>query len=233
MNRGLDLRIGARGWNHPAWVDQYYPNDLPEEWRLAYYANEFRSVSIPSNEWLFSDQEKIVQWSNDIHEDFRFILEWPLESLINSQNNKAELEKIIEPIFSRISGLLILVTNENNSILVKDFTNLPQWCNKYPVHIEFNNSVPDYLRQEMINKFHAQPCWSTGELKRHNLHQDLALGLIQSSPALSLKELRQQIESFILYAAGCREAVLLFSGKPPSIDSMQNAKIISELLIPS
>jgi hypothetical protein len=33
------LLIGTAGWQRPAWADAFYPEDLPPDWRLAYYAN--------------------------------------------------------------------------------------------------------------------------------------------------------------------------------------------------
>jgi hypothetical protein len=38
------MRIAAYGWDHAGWAGGYYPADLPEEWRLAYYANAFPAV---------------------------------------------------------------------------------------------------------------------------------------------------------------------------------------------
>jgi uncharacterized protein YecE (DUF72 family) len=37
--------IGACGWQHNDWTGEFYPDDLPEEWRLGYYAHEYQ-VSI-------------------------------------------------------------------------------------------------------------------------------------------------------------------------------------------
>ncbi len=34
------LLLGTVGWARPDWLTGYYPEDLPEEWRLAYYAND-------------------------------------------------------------------------------------------------------------------------------------------------------------------------------------------------
>ncbi len=31
-----EVLVGARGWEHEAWTDRFYPADLPEDWRLTY-----------------------------------------------------------------------------------------------------------------------------------------------------------------------------------------------------
>ena len=38
--------IGTAGWERSDWVAGYYPDDLPEDWRLAYYANDCGCVLI-------------------------------------------------------------------------------------------------------------------------------------------------------------------------------------------
>jgi len=43
-NELAELVVGARGWEHAQWLETYYPDDLPEDWQLDYYANEFGCV---------------------------------------------------------------------------------------------------------------------------------------------------------------------------------------------
>ena len=46
-----ELLLRARDWEHPAWNQEFYPDDLPEDWRLSYYANEFPVVLVPVSEF--------------------------------------------------------------------------------------------------------------------------------------------------------------------------------------
>ncbi|MES9872074.1 MAG: hypothetical protein ABW146_03105 [Candidatus Sedimenticola sp. 6PFRAG7] len=71
--------VGARGWEHEGWCGSFYPEDLPPEWRLTYYANEFRSVLLPADRWIDADEEVIGSWCDDVHEAFSFFLELPGE----------------------------------------------------------------------------------------------------------------------------------------------------------
>ena len=70
------LYLGARDWQHPAWQDSYYPEDLPAEWRLAYYANEYRAVLVPAARWGAAGAQGWAQWLEDTDTEFRFVLEW-------------------------------------------------------------------------------------------------------------------------------------------------------------
>jgi len=74
VSRGL-LHIGARGWEFPAWDGSYYPADLPPDWRLAYYANDFPQVLVPQSRWAGAEPEQAKIWRDEVSTVFRFYLE--------------------------------------------------------------------------------------------------------------------------------------------------------------
>lgn len=55
------LRVGCYGWQWPQWAGKFYPEDLPEDWQLDFYANYFRTVLVPQNQWL--------QWDSEVCEE--------------------------------------------------------------------------------------------------------------------------------------------------------------------
>lgn len=68
------LRVGACGWEYAHWLDNYYPHDLPAEWRLSFYANEFPAVLVPQDQWR--DQwQHLADWVEDVPDEFRFYLQ--------------------------------------------------------------------------------------------------------------------------------------------------------------
>ena len=71
----MRLYCGIRDWNHPDLLENYYPDDLPEEWRLAYYANEFSCVLIPASVWMAGDEFEYEKWREDTHPQFYFLFE--------------------------------------------------------------------------------------------------------------------------------------------------------------
>ena len=73
------LRVMAHGWDFPAWVNAFYPEDLPADWRLAYYANEFRGVLVPDACWRASPPADLGSWFEDLAEPFEVYLEWRSE----------------------------------------------------------------------------------------------------------------------------------------------------------
>jgi hypothetical protein len=69
------IQLGARGWDFPAWHGGYFPEDLPPEWRLTYYANDFRQVLVPEGCWAVAEPAQGRLWREDVSETFRFYLE--------------------------------------------------------------------------------------------------------------------------------------------------------------
>lgn len=67
--------LGAEGWLHPGWSGEFYPDDLPEDWRLTYYNTQFHAVFLPHAVWSGATAAEIRQWLEDTHPGFRFVLE--------------------------------------------------------------------------------------------------------------------------------------------------------------
>lgn len=70
------LRVGAYGWQHEHWLSEFYPEDLPKDWQLSYYANEYSTVLVPANYWQ-SEIWSPEQWQEDVPEHFMFFIECP------------------------------------------------------------------------------------------------------------------------------------------------------------
>lgn len=49
------LLLGTCGWLRADWLVNYYPDDLPEDWRLAFYANDCDAVLLLEDLWLGGD----------------------------------------------------------------------------------------------------------------------------------------------------------------------------------
>jgi hypothetical protein len=73
------IDVAALGWEHPQWHGEFYPADLPPEWRLTYYANEFSSVVVPAAKWWDAAEEEVNAWQDAVSDSFRFY--WELPSL--------------------------------------------------------------------------------------------------------------------------------------------------------
>ncbi|MEO1766666.1 DUF72 domain-containing protein [Thiobacter aerophilum] len=69
--------LGAMGWEHGHWLGAFYPEDLPTEWRLSYYATQFDCVFLTHALWAHTAPETLSSWAAETLERFRFLLEHP------------------------------------------------------------------------------------------------------------------------------------------------------------
>jgi hypothetical protein len=72
----MELEFAAYGWQGAAW-DDIYPDDLPADWRLDYYGNEFDSMVVPASDWRAASIDEAGRWLEDTPEGFRFY--WELD----------------------------------------------------------------------------------------------------------------------------------------------------------
>jgi len=96
------LILAAVGLEGPRWDREYYPDDLPEDWRLGYYANEFPGVLIPAAVW--ADDQDVEQWLEDVSEGFVFHFQ------LNDRMSGADLNRALkaaEHMEGRLQGLIV------------------------------------------------------------------------------------------------------------------------------
>ena len=81
------IRVGACNWDHPHWKGVFYPDDLPENWRLSYYANEFSAVLVSEDKWLVGETlaEEMDEWVDEVPDNFRFYFQGDSQSVWVSQ----------------------------------------------------------------------------------------------------------------------------------------------------
>ncbi len=109
-----EMIIAPYGWKGEKW-QPYYPDDLPQQWQLDYFSNEFRAVVIPAS-YISSKNGTglITDWLDSVDEEFSFYF-------------------IIDKSLSDITGLLQIAQSESRFILImqeslgKDETLDIQW----------------------------------------------------------------------------------------------------------
>jgi len=117
------LMIGTRGWNHTSGGD-FYPSELPEDWRFCFYSNNLRSVLVPQELWVETKRADVAQWLEDSDPAFRFVLELPATlglPLTHGKRDRALAQFLgtLEPIALRTAGLLLRIAPDTEV--------LPDW----------------------------------------------------------------------------------------------------------
>ena len=98
---GHSLRVAAvHDDADPAWK-AFYPEDLPEDWRLAYYGNEWKDLLIPACEWERFTLDS--NWIRDLPDALRLYFEVP-DELAEPGDPCARLAAALGP---RLGGLLV------------------------------------------------------------------------------------------------------------------------------
>lgn len=70
-----EVLIGSASWEEDEWQASFYPEDLPPEWRMAYYANEFSTTVINCHDYADSARlDLLSEMLEDCHEGFRPVL---------------------------------------------------------------------------------------------------------------------------------------------------------------
>ncbi len=100
-----NLQVGAYGWRHAHWHGSYYPDDLPKDWQLSYYSNDFNVVMVPAHYW-HPQQGYDDGWLEMIHANFRFFIELPPLILTNGEAMKLFLQQI-RHLQAHLSGVIL------------------------------------------------------------------------------------------------------------------------------
>lgn len=66
-----NLAIGTADWHGSHWQDQYFPIDLPADWRMGYYANELDAVLLERSTWTALSADELTEWGEDLQGNFR------------------------------------------------------------------------------------------------------------------------------------------------------------------
>ncbi|MGD8642686.1 MAG: hypothetical protein PVI15_00275 [Chromatiales bacterium] len=114
----MRVQVAARGWLHEEWVRDYYPDDLPADWRLAFYANEFAGVLVPADYWSSADWPDTAQWREDVSDRFRFFLE--LDERLLEPELKARLLESVAVLDETLGGVLVPGGRADVDRLVRD-----------------------------------------------------------------------------------------------------------------
>jgi len=200
---------GSLGWTHADWDNDYYPEDLPEDWRLDYYSHHFQFILMQTNEWLHVSPRDIEQWLDDVNDAFEFFLAIQPEA-INSTSIK-QIAIIKAGLGGRLQGLVILNAKST----------LPE-----SVIQPLSALTTVYLDTDLLTDLPAgtNPCW-----RNEREVSDCVIGFIPPPITKDMRAMRAHIESF-LQQCQAQRLYLVYEGQAPSTKAMQDAQVIIQLL---
>jgi len=229
---GRDYRIliGTTSWKYAEWGNEvFYPEDLPEDWYLSFYSNEFPVALVPAQQWAdVAAAEQLVDEINEQGtEGFKCIFELDLE---NQSNVQARLDCLTK-LESFLGGLLVRVSAD---FLSKDSVReqLVSLCTDFKICIDVNGSANTDKLTAFCEQHAISVCWrGEGEVI---VPSDASLWLARCNSSEGEKAAAQQLKKIISEQlkreSPFREHVLIIDGVPPSLLVTRNAGVMVDIM---
>lgn len=198
----MHLQIAAVGWDHERWCDDFYPPDMPADWRLTYYANEFQAVLVPTSAWLREPMPDLRQWHDDTPAEFRFYMQ-----VTTSLLNRFDLSSVIQCLSTLEEKLSVVVVDHNSDEFIK-FTKALQGL----------SSVAEV--------FEEAGTLSKGDLRSWRSVEGNVIGWLRDTRHTDLRKLRTDLERFV-QSLHNESGVIFIEG---DIKVVQDATVIARLL---
>lgn len=98
MTRIIPLRTG---WGPNPDDPPYYPDELPQDWRLAYFANAFWGVLVPQPLWSAAGAAGVSAWAEETPARFRIYLD------LRTSASPPMLAVVLQSLGERLGGLVV------------------------------------------------------------------------------------------------------------------------------
>ncbi|HZD04948.1 MAG TPA: DUF72 domain-containing protein, partial [Longimicrobiales bacterium] len=66
--------VGTSGWSYEEWKGPFYPEDLPSDRMLGYYAERLPSVEVNNTFYRLPRRDVLRGWRDQTPDDFSFVL---------------------------------------------------------------------------------------------------------------------------------------------------------------
>lgn len=224
--------IGACGWKHKDWLNDFYSEDLPEEWQLGYYSNEFPVVYVRTNDWLDESYETVsdmAEWTEDVTDSFRFILEVPAKILCDEKLFASALNQA-KDLGKFCLGLVFQLSHNvcSDILLLEKCITKAQMVSSVCVDkcdISLTTEIKGLLFKSNVNQV-----WNGKSHHEESIDSSsLAISYV-SGDNLDMVALRKVIEVCLSVSDENRISVLCIDGDPPSLEVLRNADTIVNLL---
>lgn len=103
------ISVGVFDWVNFPGQPGFYPDDIPEEWKLSFYSNEFNSACL-SLAGLDSQPERLTEWVEDLPETFE------LSIYMDHSTQIPILQSLLQQVDGQLYAL-ILGPREGNNLL--------------------------------------------------------------------------------------------------------------------
>jgi len=99
----MDLLAGTSGYSYKEWKGNFYPEKLPADGMLRYYAERFATVEINNSFYRMPDEGVLARWATEVPDRFAFTLKAPQR--ITHQKRLKEAEGDVAEFLRRTAAL--------------------------------------------------------------------------------------------------------------------------------
>lgn len=253
------LLLGCYDWDHPDWVPGFYPEDLPADWRLSYYANEHRVVLVPAAR--LHDATAIAQWVQDVDVGFRFVFEFeqvpagvtdpdvaPVTAAAAQKEavgRARDLLHAMAPLAAHCTGILVRAAMPDDNAAETASSTSALACldgvlstlgAHYPLSVDAGPAVNGTdacgvgtALSDLLMRHDAGLCWHGPPAPSCLARGRLALTVLDAS-VTDLRRLRAIVEAGLAASEPARESVLIVAGSPPDRQTLAHAETLRDLL---
>lgn len=214
------ILIGTYGWQDAAWEGNFYPPELPPEWRFCFYSNKIRSLIVPAHVWRTLCPGDVEQWAEDSDTTFRFVLELP-----PALQTTLAVDAFFRPL-ARIKDFiaaLLLPVSPSMSIARFDAL-LGTLVACFPVCVRPLGARLGDAQRECAARYRATVCWDVGQTAIPDTHGDFLIALMEDGNVLRMRAVLEQLASWPGPAKG-----LFFSGADAATMA-QEARLLAEMM---
>ena len=141
----MEILAGTSGYSYKEWLGPFYPEKLPADKMLAYYAERLRTVEINNTFYRRPAESILAKWSQEVPDGFAFTLKAP--RFITHMRRLKDVESSVAEFFRRAGVLgdrLGVVLFQLPPFLRKDLPLLRDFLSTVPpgqqVAIEFRHT---------------------------------------------------------------------------------------------
>lgn len=165
----IRFRIGTSGYSYGEWRGTFYPEELPEEGRLKFYAQRFSTVELNYTFHRMPNVRTVQSWAKDTPDDFLFALKAPRRVTHEQRlRDTAESLDIFCDITKVLKARLGPVLFQLPSFERKDVSRLEDFLHQVPPGLRtvFEFKHPSWLSDDVfdcLRRFEVALCITENE----------------------------------------------------------------------
>lgn len=218
--------VGAAQWQVEQWQGSFYPDDLPTDWQLPYYANEFSTVLLEYQQAKVSAPQ-LLEMLDDCQEQFQ-----PVLSLIDHEVTIEQVDGFFRRLLEvdeehgigRLAG--VKLTMGEGAL---DQSRLQAWreCipQALPMALDVDSHYLDENRKWLIGQ-QMSPVWQAGQLTT----EDQPYWLASFSLDVDARQLATQVRDFLAVVADDGTTCLIATGNYEDIANLNEFSTIVRLI---